>query len=471
MIRLTLLWLYVFGLSAYAWRDWYRSLCGLILLMAVVEHPDMPNSLFGIQGLNPWNILMLAVLAAWLYKRGEERLYWDMPRHVTALLVLYMGVIVAGFFRMLVDRDALDPEVFSTGAMWSEYFVNALKWPIPALLLFDGARTRERLATGLFSILGLYVALAIQVIKWMPHDTVLSGSELSFRALKIIPNEIGYSRVSMSMLLAGGSWAVLAAVPLMKRMRDRLLVLGAFLAVSYGQALTGGRMGYLTWVAIGLVLGVLRWRRYLLLAPAAAFLVAWLVPGAVERMLEGFNKGDDDLQEHGIDEYAVTSGRTVAWPYVVGMIRESPIIGYGQQAMIRTGIAATLGGQGEAFHHPHNAYLELLLDSGIVGFMLVFPFYVAALAHSGRLFVFADDPMETAVGGAACALVLALLVASFGSQTFYPRPTAVGMWAAIGLALRLSVERSWRHAAARAWRYGASPAAARTAATPWGSRA
>jgi O-antigen ligase len=230
-------------------------------------------------------------------------------------------------------------------------------------------------------------------------------------------------------------------------------------------------MGYLTWVAIGLVLGILRWRRYLVLAPAAALLVAWLVPGAVERMLEGFQQGDDDLQEEGIDEYAVTSGRTVAWPYVVGMIREAPVLGYGQQAMIRTGIAATLGGQGEAFHHPHNAYLELLLDSGVVGFLLVLPFYLAALAHAGRLFVFGDDPMEVAVGGAACALVLALLVASMGSQTFYPRPTSVGMWAAIGLALRLSVDRSWRYAAARAWRYGAVPAAARTAAGPWGSRA
>jgi hypothetical protein len=46
-----------------------------------------------------------------------------------------------------------------------------------------------------------------------------------------------------------------------------------------------------------------------------------------------------------------------------------------------------------------------------------------------------------AAGGATLALVLALLVASIGSQTFYPREGAVGMWCVIGLMLRVSLER------------------------------
>ena len=46
-----------------------------------------------------------------------------------------------------------------------------------------------------------------------------------------------------------------------------------------------------------------------------------------------------------------------------------------------------------------------------------------------------------AAGGACLALVLALLFGAAGSQTFYPREGAVGMWAAIGLMLRATVER------------------------------
>ena len=43
---------------------------------------------------------------------------------------------------------------------------------------------------------------------------------------------------------------------------------------------------------------------------------------------------------------------------------------------------------------------------------------------------------------AALALLLALLIASFGAQTLYPREGVVGMWAAIGVAMRVSVERA-----------------------------
>jgi len=36
--------------------------------------------------------------------------------------------------------------------------------------------------------------------------------------------------------------------------------------------------------------------------------------------------------------------------------------------------------------------------------------------------------------------VLALMVGAFGGQTFYPREGSVGMWAAIGLLLRVHVQ-------------------------------
>ena len=66
MIRYTLLTTAILFLAAYAWRDWYKVLCALIVMMAFVEHPDMPKEMFGIPGMNPWNVLLLAVLASWL---------------------------------------------------------------------------------------------------------------------------------------------------------------------------------------------------------------------------------------------------------------------------------------------------------------------------------------------------------------------------------------------------------------------
>jgi O-antigen ligase len=139
---------------------------------------------------------------------------------------------------------------------------------------------------------------------------------------------------------------------------------------------------------------------------------------------------------------------------VIDKIQERPTWGFGRQAMVRVGLVNFLWAHyRESFPHPHNAYLEMLLDNGIVGFLLVIPFYLVMLFYAVRLFLDRRSPLASAVGGVTLALVLALLVASLGSQTFYPREGAVGMWAAIGLMLRVSLERRrvWAEAAELAY--------------------
>jgi O-antigen ligase len=246
------------------------------------------------------------------------------------------------------------------------------------------------------------------------------------------------------MLLAGASWAVFATLPLARRAWQRVGIVVLSLGTVYAQALTGGRTGYGTWAAVGLVLCVVRWRRYLLVLPFVLVGVVTLVPGAKERMLQGFGSGGDQLGgPEEINDYEVTSGRTLIWPYVIEKIVARPYVGYGREAMARTGVRRFLQEQlNEDFPHPHNAFLQVLFDSGWIGFALVIPFYLVVLFHGFRLFLDSRSPYFVAVGGVVCALVLALLVAAFGSQTFYPREGAVGMWCAFGLTFRLSVERA-----------------------------
>lgn len=439
-MRVYALFLLVAALSIYAYRDWFRSLCGLILLMAVLEHPDMPKGLLGVPGLNPWNILLLNVLAGWALHRRREGARWDMPRYVSTMLLIYLTVIVVGFLRALVDiENAM--KGYTVGAMFNEELFNTIKWVIPGLLLYDGCRNRQRMALAIAAVLGIYVLLALQVIRWMPLSSALSSTELTARARKILLNEIGYHSVNMSMMLSGASWAVLAALPVVKARKYKLAMVLVALVVVYAQALTGGRMGYVTWGVVGVILCLLKWRRYLALFPVVLAMVIVFAPGAVDRMLTGFGTTDVSGQTYTSD-YEVTSGRTMIWPYVIDKIWESPVVGYGRLAMTRTGLARFLKTElSESFPHPHNAYLEWLLDNGVLGFVLVAPFYVTVVFLSLRLFRDSQDPWSSTVGGMALALVLALLVASAGSQTFYPREGAVGMWCAIGLMLRVSQDK------------------------------
>ncbi|NLX13669.1 MAG: O-antigen ligase family protein [Phycisphaerales bacterium] len=435
-IRVALLTVVVTGLAIYAWRNWFVSLCGLILLMAVMQHPDMPTNIGGIQGLNPWNILMADILLAWAMTRSQGRYVWDMPRYVNILLILYLGVVVVGFLRMMVDRPGL--EHLSIGYLVSEHLINCVKWVIPSLLLFDGCRTKGRVYMAMCCILGLYFLLALQVAKHISPRAAVSGDALSYTALKIISNNIGYSRVNMSMMLSGASWAIFAMLPLFRRWKWRLLILAAGIIVAYAQALTGGRMGYVAWATVGLILCMIRWRKALLFAPLVPLAIVLILPGTMERMLQGTGQVDAAGEEY-TDEAEMTADRMLIWPYVIEKIGESPGLGYGRQAMVRTRLSGQFAHLG--FSHPHNAYLEFMLDNGLLGFMLVMPFYGVVMWQAMRLFLDRHSTLCAAVGGMTCALVLALLVAAMGSQTFYPREGSLGMWAAIMLMFRVAVER------------------------------
>ena len=440
MIRLSALYIFIIFFCIYAWKDWFKSLCALILLMAVLQHGDMPKTMFGIHGFNPWNILFLGVFLAWLASRRREGLRWDMPRHITVLLLMYLGVILFGFLWAVLDRSHIENYAYGLRGLIGEQLINTIKWVLPGLLLFDGCRTRKRIVMALVCILVMYFLIAIEVAYHLPFEAAISNSRGIGLTQAKIHRTIGYHRCNLSTMLAGASWGILAALPMIRKKKYWVIVLAASGVTAFAQALTGGRAGYAAWGATGLTLCLLKWRKHLILAPVIVILLPIVFPGVVDRMLTGFGQ-TDVAGQNMIDDYLVTSGRTLIWPYVIDKIGESPIVGYGRLAMERTGLTAFLDNQfNEPLTHPHNMYLQTLLDNGILGSLPIFLFWCIVVIYSARLFR-SNNRLYSAVGGVALALTLAWLFGGIGAQRFYPRESIVGMWAAVFLTLRVYVEK------------------------------
>ena len=278
----------------------------------------------------------------------------------------------------------------------------------------------------------LYFLLALQVIKHVPLSYA-NSDDFQNVSYKLVQESVGYNRVTLSMMLAGASWAMLALLPLAQTRKHKWLIGGGAAAIALGQALTGGRSGYVGWIVVGLILGFVRWRRMLIVIPAALIVVCILLPGVRDRMLQGMAVGGNDPRAQN-DTYEMTSGRNIAWPYVIAKIKEGPILGFGREAMTTTGLYDRImrdTHNGESFPHPHNAYLEVLLDCGIIGFGVVVPFYLLILRMVSAFWTNRTRSFEAA-GGVACALVAALMVAAMGGETFYPREGAVGISAPWG---------------------------------------
>jgi len=438
-IRILALFGVVMGLSIYAWKDWFVSLCGLILMMAFIEHPDMPKGIFGVQGLNLWNVLFLSIALAWVKWRRRERPNWDMPPYFVLLMTMYVGIIVLGVLRAAFDLG--DWGDYSLRNLISEELINTIKWLLPAIMLFDGCRSRRQVILALTCILLMLFFFAVQVVRVMPLEAALGDNGVINRARMNLGDEVGYSAADLAVLLAGSCWGIIAFIPFIHNKLCRFIVLMAAGVVVFAGASTGGRGGYVSCGITGLVLCLVKWRRYLLVAPVIALLLPVVLPGATARMLQGF--GQVDAEGHtSVDEEALSAGRLEIWPYVVEKISESPWIGYGRQAQIRTGLARWLSvNLRQTFGHPHNMYLELLMDNGILGAVPILAVYTTVIWLTLGLFR-SKNRLYSAVGGLGLALVLSNLIAGITGQHYYPQEHTLGIWAAMFLSLRVHVEET-----------------------------
>ena len=434
-LTITALYLGIAAVSLYAWKDWFKGLCGLILLMAIMGHEEMPKTIAGIQGLNLWNVLFFNIFLVYLLSRRSQGLRWDMPGFISVLLVLYLMVVLVGVLWALFDRHNI-PEI-PVVEIVSEELINTVKWVLPALLLYDGCRTRRRAQMAVVTLVLLQFLIAGQIVKKMPLSMVFGSVDGQYgrNRTKLI-SELGFSADDMSTILAGTSWGMVAALPLVRKRKYKLMLLPAIGLVLMGQAMTGGRAGYAAWGATGLLMCAMKWPKYLLLAPVVVVLLPFVFPTAAERIMHGF--GEKDASGQTIrDNSKITSGRTLIWPYVIDEIAKSPIIGHGRLAMKRTGLERKMMTDlGEPFPHPHNMYLETLLDNGLLGSIPIWLFWGTVLVFSGRLFRM-EDPLASAVGGLTFALLLTQLIAGIGAQHFYPRESTVALWTAMFLTLRV----------------------------------
>jgi len=453
VIRYTLLSLIIVWLSVLTLRDWYKGVCGLIVLMAFLERPDMLHAILGIPGFNPWNILLVVTVCSWLLQKQKEQLRWDMPRGIGFLLILQFLLFTIGFLRIFFDRAGLE-EILSlreyglnieTGAaLWNNYFFNTLKWAIPGLLLFHGCNSRSRLIMAIFSLLAMYLLLSLLVYKAVPPWKIIDVDSLSKYAIKL-DKRVGYHRVDLSAMLAGASWSFFSAVILLRKSWQKagLIISGGM--VIFAQGLTGGRAGWIAWCAMGLLLGIFRWRKLLILMPLIVLLLIACIPQIKERLLIGLNASETTITTtiYGdVDIDTLTAGRDGIWRLTLEQFEDAPFIGHGRLAIFRTGVInRAIEELGEPFGHPHSAYIEQLVDNGLIGLIIVLIFYLTITRFSLSLVLDKKNPIYIAVGCIALSSILTQLIAALTAQSFYPRQGVVGMWCAIGIMLRVYVER------------------------------
>jgi O-antigen ligase len=420
---------------AFVLIDFRVGVVALIVLMPLSGSSTLfPHEMFGIIGLNPLNLLLAGTFCSWLlhaFADGSMRRFLPPP-----LLWLYIvPILAAGAIgsrhvreiapTLLVVYQGLD--FMNAASYLREMVLKPLLLVLFALLVAAAvarsARPEKFLAPAIASMVVVAAFVPVYVaLSGLALNELAASDERGFLSpLGLHANDLGrlyaiaYALLLFTWSEASGArlrWVLLAAAGLTAVALVLTFSRGAFVALAVVNAL------YVLWrrstrtivaAAVVVVAG-------LLLAPAAVY----------ERIAVGHGAGLD----------AVSAGRLNGlWLPLLPEVLRHPLFGNGISSILWSeAMRRGAGHQVLAVTHPHNAYLEALLDMGVIGTLLLCGYFVhvwrrlRGLAKDARL-----EPMLRGFYQGAAAGLVSMLISDFTDSSLAPRPEQAFLWLAIGM--------------------------------------
>lgn len=174
------------------------------------------------------------------------------------------------------------------------------------------------------------------------------------------------------------------------------------------------------------------WARSSLLVLLACTIL--VMPGSL------LNRTGDDSMSADVDE--VSSGRVdEIWRPLIPELLKNPAIGRGHGSILWSDAAKKR--EILPVGHPHSAYLAALLDTGMIGTIVILAFLMHAWRMFWRLCSSVRPKIVASFFHGASACIPVLLVQGLTDDAFTPRYTHAFLWIAYGAALGLVSRRNF----------------------------
>ncbi len=429
------------------------TLGSAIVLIPIGHVSFMPQALFGIPGISLTNFVFLTAAACVLREAGLGNAFRNLPRYFTPAVVVFGILFIVAVLRTAADVDSLllrenveRPTPFRVLVL--EGLLSAKFVALGFLVALRGIQ-RGSLATAEKSLLVLTIVLfPIIVTFYVMGVTAPPNGELLYdMGRDSIADNFGVhtnylGRMAVYLLL----FAVVSTNLAWKPLRCAAIFCAiALIEVSFSRT---------SWIA-GTLLLLFALRRNstadrLLVAASIAVVSLALLPQLAERSeygLEGTSEPEvaqtevpDDVpsipvpaaepapepafeldpQEVTETLHRVAAGRTSnIWPSVMPIFYAHPIFGQGLFSVFRP---VDPEAKRIAYNHPHNAYLEVALDMGVVGLAVV-AWMMWGFWRLGRFY----PPFRYLVAG--------WLLVSMTGGSFYPQLQNALNWIVLGMAV------------------------------------
>jgi O-antigen ligase len=419
----------------------FRAGAVLLALMLPVSPSELfPRTLLGVSGLNPLNMLVVATVASYVISGRLRRAGPALPGPV---LWLYLVPLAVACVIGMPHVREIPAFFYDTGSI---QFTNERQYAIVTLvkmivvvtigLMLGAAVARSEkperfiVAIAISAWLVALVQIGFVISEGVPLAAMATPGARSFYA------PMGMHANTLGRLHLGALALLLFVWSDSREPRMKLFLLVTLAVVGMALVLTFSRASI---AAAGLVGALfLMWKfnlRNLGLALIGLLLIAVVAGEAIySRATLGFGESAD----------AVSAGRIDGiWLPLLPELSKSPILGNGLSSIMWS--FPMVNGAMLPVSHPHNAYLEALLDMGIVGLVLLLAYFAHVWRGFRKLGRDASlSPEMRALFQGATALLIAFFVTGLAGGSLRPEADTACLWIAIGFMYGMLARRPAR---------------------------
>jgi O-antigen ligase len=401
----------------------------LLLVMLPVEGSYLfPHSVFGVTGLNPLNLVLAATLCSFLL-RGQLKNF--LPKPLFWFLIVPM--VIAG---LIGSRhvDQVYPYFYEVEVI---HFTDALGYlrdvllkpmltVVAALLIAQAVAKSKKTESFLAPFIVAVWLMSVMAIGYVAAEGVsigalaLTSSRTFFSALGMHANDLGrLYAVAYALLLF--TWGETKDA----RLKTILFVTMGVLTIAL--LLTFSRGAFVGWVLVNALFLVWKFNAKTIgLALLAGVVGLALMPGAVvSRMSLGLVGGGD------VNEFSAGRVEEI-WIPLLPELFKSPLWGNGLDSTMWA--QALWAEMMLPVTHPHNAYIQAILDMGLIGMGLLLAFYWHVYRTSRDLGGNANlSPTMRGFYQGVVAGLMCFIITGFAGSSLRPTPEFAFLWIAIGM--------------------------------------
>jgi putative inorganic carbon (hco3(-)) transporter len=359
------------------------------------------------------DILLIGMTVGWIFSRLSKGKRLLDPTPINGLLLVYFAYTL---FTLLEGSLFLGLPLFSIAdvrvRMWKNYMIFILLY----FLIVNNARDLRQMKwifTVMLATMFLMDYYTIPQVRWM--SGIGSRIRLHGTFVNLGPNEISAFYSTYAFVLAG---VFLYERSLAKKAALAVLACICVFCVLFMYS----RGAYAAILAGGITMSLLRNKA--MLFPLLFLVVLWqvLLPAKVVDRIKQIETVDNSLDPSA-------QKRLDIWQDALAMFKKSPITGVGFATLAVKGLRY-------GFADPHNIYLKMLTEQGIIGLLFLLAIFLQSLIAGVRLYRRAEDGFLKGLGlGFACCVVATMVGNIFGNRWSHLQLGAF-YWIFLGMVMR-----------------------------------